>query len=327
MILLGCGTVGGSLVRLLQGHRDHVRRRWGVEFLLSRVLVRDLSKPRPGVPRSLLTRCAEEALASPGEVVVEVIGGIQPPRSLVERALEMGRYVVTANKALLARYGVELHRLARERGVGIGFEASVCGGLPIVRVLTEGLAGDRVRSLTGILNGTCNYVLTRMAKEGLSLDEAVRRAQELGFAESDPYMDLSGKDSAQKLLILSGLAFGEAVLEEAVAVEGILGMDGERVRRAYAEGRAVKLVARARMSSGRLELRVGPEFLPLSHPLARVDDEYNAVIIEGEGCGEILLCGRGAGGVPTASAVLADLIQFAVDGVGRGGMVCWAFNQ
>lgn len=259
--------------------------------------------------------------------MVEVIGGIQPPRSLVERALEMGRYVVTANKALLARYGVELHRLARERGVGIGFEASVCGGLPIVRVLTEGLAGDRVRSLTGILNGTCNYVLTRMAKEGLSLDEAVRRAQELGFAESDPYMDLSGKDSAQKLLILSGLAFGEAVLEEAVAVEGILGMDGERVRRAYAEGRAVKLVARARMSSGRLELRVGPEFLPLSHPLARVDDEYNAVIIEGEGCGEILLCGRGAGGVPTASAVLADLIQFAVDGVGRGGMVCWAFNQ
>jgi len=307
--LLGCGTVGGGLVRLLEQSRARLASSHDVEFSLARVLVRDLARTREGVDRGLLTARADWAIPERCDVVVELVGGIEPARTLVRRALERGLPVVTANKALLARHGAELFAAAAARGVPLGFEGSVCGGVPVVRALRDGLAGDRIESVTGVLNGTCNVVMTLMDRDGATFEAALRAAQEAGFAEADPSLDIDGWDAAQKLVVLSALAFGEWTSVSDVRVRGIRGVTPERLAETRSRGRALRLVATAERHSGGLALAVEPRELPLDHPLAAVSMEQNAVLVYGDTVGELLFRGRGAGAGPTATAVLADLCE------------------
>ena len=307
--LLGCGHVGSGLVRLLARSRARLAASHGVAFELSSVLVRDGARRREGVDPARITTRVEDALSTADDVVVELLGGIEPALTLVRRALASGLPTVTANKALLAEHGSEL--FAAARGAALGFEASVCGGVPIVRALRGGLAGDRVLSLMGVLNGTCNFVLTRMDREGVSFESALRSAQEAGLAEADPSLDIGGWDAAQKLVVLAALAFGEWVPLTGVRVRGIEDVTPERLARARERGRALRLVATAERRARRLELAVEPRELPLDHPLAAVTMEENAVLVRGEDVGELLFRGRGAGARPTATAVLADLCEIA----------------
>ncbi len=300
--LLGCGTVGGGFVALVQRERERIRARFGVDLEITRILVRDPSKQRPvDVDRALLTDCATEVIDGDCDVVVEAIGGVHAAGSFVRRAIARGRHVVTANKALLAASGRELFDAAARSGVTVGFEASVCGGVPVVGALRRGLAGDSIERITGILNGTSNYVLCRM-EEGLDLGRAVACAQERGFAEADPSLDIGGQDAAQKLRILAELAFDAPVRRTTVAgIEGV-SADPRFVTRQVAEARRVP---------GGVELVVEPRRLPREHPLARVVDEQNAVVIRGRAVGDVWLSGRGAGSGPTAAAVLADVLECA----------------
>jgi len=289
--LLGCGTVGGGFVQLVAAERDRIRARFGLDLDIVRILVRDLEKERAGVHRALLTTSALDVIDAGCDLVVEAIGGVHTAGTLVRRAIERGCDIVTANKALLAAAGRELFRAAAARGVTIGFEASVCGGVPVVGALRRGLAGDTIESITGILNGTCNYVLTRMER-GFPFADAVVHAQERGFAEADPSLDLSGEDAAQKLRILAEVAFDAPVRRE--RVRGI----GEQTRG--------KLIAEARRVAGGVELIVEPRE---DARFAHVVDEQNAVIIRGRAVGDVWLSGRGAGSMPTAAALLADVLE------------------
>lgn len=303
--LLGCGTVGGGFVRLVGQERERIRTRYGVDLELGRILVRDLEKERDGVDRRLLTTNALDVIDDDCDLIVELVGGVHTAATFVRRALARGRDVVTANKALLACAGGELFAAAARSGAEIGFEASVCGGVPVIGALHRGLAGDSLESIRGILNGTTNYVLCRM-EEGLSLGDAIARAQERGFAEANPSLDLSGEDAAQKLAILAQLAFDAPPRRH--IVRGITGLTSDDVLRARDHGRTVRLVAEARRTAGGVELEVSPRLLPENDPLARVTDEHNAVVIRGRAVGEIYLSGRGAGSMPTAAAVLGDVL-------------------
>lgn len=297
-------------------NRSLIAERSGVDLEISKILVRDLAKERNGVDRSLLTDRPEEAVANGADVVVEVIGGVEPARSLVLSAIDAGKHVVTANKALLAECGPELFRRAAERNVRIGFEASVGGGIPIVRALSSGLAGNRIERICGILNGTCNYILTRMGEEGLSFDKALAEAQARGFAEADPSLDIDGIDSAHKLQILAGLAFGRSLARDSVRVEGIRAIEEEDFEAAESLGFVVRHLAVGRDLGTSLDLRVHPALLPKDHPLAHVRNENNAVLLKGDAVGEMVFHGKGAGAAPTASAVLSDIIDLARHGTG-----------
>ena len=320
--LLGCGNVGGGLVQLVAQERERIRGRFGVDVAISRILVRDRLKPRPGVDRKLLTTSALEVLDGECDLVVEAIGGVHAAGSYVRRAIARGRHVVTANKALLAAAGGELFAEARRRGVTIGFEASVCGGVPVIGALRRGLAGDTIESIRGILNGTSNYVLCRM-DEGMSLEDAVKCAQERGFAEADPSLDIGGHDAAQKLRILAELAFDQPV--RSVTVKGIaeggrpgrqpagVAPDGpsagQDARRETRGTRVLRQIAEARRVPGGVELTVEPRLVEPSDPLARVVDEQNAVVIRGRAVGEVWFSGTGAGSLPTAAALLSDILH------------------
>jgi homoserine dehydrogenase len=314
--LLGCGTVGLGLVELIGRNRALIAERSGVDLEISRILVRDLAKERGGVDRSLLTDRPEEAVANGADVVVEVIGGVEPARTFVLEAIDSGRHVVTANKALLADCGPELFRRAAERNVRIGFEASVGGGIPIVRALASGLAGNRIERICGILNGTCNYILTRMAEEGLSFGAALAVARSRGFAEADPSLDIDGTDAAHKLQILASLAFGRSLGRGSVRVEGIRSIEEEDLEAAESLGFVLRHIAVARDLGETLDLRVHPALLSKDHPLAHVRHENNAVLLKGDAVGEMVFHGRGAGAAPTASAVLSDIIDLARNGAG-----------
>jgi len=304
--LLGCGTVGSGLVELVAHERERIRGRFGVDLEIGRILVRDRLKPRPGIDRRLLTTSALDVLDGDCELVVEAVGGVHAAGSYVRRAIARGRHVVTANKALLAAAGGELFAAARRQGVTIGFEASVCGGVPVVGALRRGLAGDTIESIRGILNGTSNYVLCRMA-EGLSRGDAVKLAQDRGFAEADPAMDLSGQDAMHKLQILAGLAFGGEPVRKAVMLP-ISGSAAD-LKAAAEPPHSIRQVAEARRVPGGIELSVGPEILEPGDPLARVRDEQNAVVIRGRAVGEVTFSGRGAGSLPTAAALLGDILN------------------
>lgn len=306
--LLGCGTVGGGFVQLVDRERDRIARRYGVQLELGRILVRNLEKERPGIRRDLLTTSALDVLDADCSLIVEVIGGVHCAGTYVRRAIAQGRDVVTANKALLAASGSELFDAAARSRVRIGFEASVCGGVPVIGALRRGLAGDSIESISGVLNGTSNYVLCRMA-EGLGLEAAVLRAQEAGFAEADPSLDIGGDDAAQKLAILAQLAFDAPVRR--TSVTGIGGVTADDLERARAKGYVVRQVAEARRIAGGVELVVEPRELPASDPLARAVDEQNAVVIRGRAVGAVVLSGRGAGSMPTAAAVLSDVLWSA----------------
>jgi homoserine dehydrogenase len=318
--LLGCGHVGSALVRLIDDHAALLESRAGAKIEVARVAVRNLAKERD-VPLEpgRFTHDAEEVVADPSvDVVVEVIGGIEPARSLILAALERGKPVVTANKELLANFGQELFEAAEAAGVDLLFEASVGGGIPLIRPLRESLAGDRIRRLMGIVNGTTNFVLTRMTDSGASFHEALAEAQTLGYAERDPTADVEGFDAAAKAAILASIAFGTRVVAGDVYREGISDLTADDIESARHLGYVVKLLAMAEEVEGEVAVRVHPAMIPLGHPLAAVKDSFNAVFIEADAVGDLMLYGRGAGGMPTASAVLGDLIDAAKNRAGGG---------
>jgi len=316
--LLGCGNVGSALVELLAepSSAKRVDTRAGVGFELVAIAVADLGKERssaPWFPSELLTDDASSVVArSDVDLVVELMGGIEPAASLIETALRAGKPVITANKALLAERGPYLSALAASVGVDLNFEAAVAGAIPIVRTLRESLAGEDVVRVMGIVNGTTNYILSKMTSESRSYDEVLAEAQSLGLAERDPTADVEGYDAAAKASIMAGLAFGCEVPLSSVHREGITAVRSIDVAFAGRLGFAVKLLAIAeRVGPTSISVRVHPAMVPLAHPLAQVAGAYNAVFVESTGAGSLMLYGQGAGGAPTASAVLGDLIDAA----------------
>ncbi|MEO5679350.1 MAG: homoserine dehydrogenase [Acidimicrobiales bacterium] len=311
--LLGCGNVGGALAALLTEDADGLFARTGLRLELTRVAVRNTAKARgPHVPEHLLTSdAAALVVADDVDVVVELIGGIEPARSLILDALKAGKPVVTANKELVADLGDELFQAAAAAGVDLLFEAAVAGGIPIMRPLRESLAGERLTRVMGIVNGTTNYILTKM-EAGEGYGEALAEAQSLGYAERDPTADVEGFDASAKAAIIATLAFGQKVVSGDVAREGISGLTAADFAFARRMGFVVKLLAVAeRHDDGSVSARVHPSLVAVDHPLASVRDSFNAVFVEGEAVGELMFFGRGAGGRPTASAVLGDLLDAA----------------
>jgi homoserine dehydrogenase len=318
--ILGCGNVGAALVGLIRAQGDVIEARTGLRLEIARVAVRNLAKARPvALPEGCLTHDAADVVQDPAiDVIVEVIGGIEPARSLVLDALKAGKPVVTGNKELLANVGAELYDAADAAGVDLLFEAAVAGGIPLIRPLRESLAGEHITRLMGIVNGTTNYILTRMSEEGATYADALAGAQRLGYAERDPTADVEGYDAGAKAAILASIAFGVNVVAGDVYHEGISNLTADDIGFAHRLGYEVKLLAVAeRGDDGRVAVRVHPAMLPKDHPLATVRDSFNAVFIEGDAVGQLMFYGRGAGGAPTASAVLGDLIDAA--GNLRGG--------
>ncbi|HEX2075695.1 MAG TPA: homoserine dehydrogenase [Geodermatophilus sp.] len=315
--LLGCGTVGGAVLRLMSEQADDLAARIGRPVEVAGVAVRRPDH-HPEVPAHLLTTDAEALVTREDvDLVVEVIGGIEPARSLLMAAFETGKSVVTANKALLADDGVALHAAAAKAGVDLYYEASVAGAIPLLRPLRESLAGDQLRRVVGIVNGTTNYILSRMAETGAGFTEALAEATELGYAEADPTADVDGFDAAAKAAILASLAFHTPVTAADVYREGISAVTATDVARAAEIGCTVKLLAICeRVPDGDGEgdsvaVRVHPAMIPVSHPLASVGGAFNAVFVEAEAAGQLMFYGQGAGGEPTASAVLGDLVAVA----------------
>lgn len=313
--LLGCGNVGAAVAEILGARSEEIATRTGLRIELAGIAVGDPNRPRrPTLDTSLLTDDAGALVARPDvDVVVELIGGLEPARTLVDAALRAGKPVVTANKVLIAQAGAELAEIASANSVDLLYEASVAGAIPVIRPLRESLAGERVLRVMGIVNGTTNYILTRMSDDGMDYADALAEAQRLGLAERDPSADVSGDDAAAKAAILAALAFGSDVLGTTVEREGITGVRAVDVDYASRLGYVVKLLAMAQLIDGGpdVSVRVYPAMVPVDHPLASVRGPFNAVFVEGEACGELMLYGRGAGGAPTASAVLGDLIDAA----------------
>ncbi len=315
--VLGCGNVGGAFVSLVADRAKEIEARTGVRLEVTRVAVRNLSRDRD-VPLAagVLTHDAHGVVADPEvDLVVEVIGGIEPARELITEALASGKPVITANKELLANIGVELFNAADSAGVDLLFEAAVAGGIPLVRSLRESLRGEPIRRVLGIVNGTTNYILTKMAEQGVAYAEALAEAQRLGYAERDPTADVEGFDAGAKAAIIATIAFGIRVVAGDVYHEGISHITQADIDVAHRLGYVVKLLAIAELDgpSGEVAVRVHPAMLPVHHPLASVRESFNAVFVEGGAVGSLMFYGRGAGGLPTASAVLGDVIDAAVN--------------
>jgi homoserine dehydrogenase len=318
--LLGCGVVGSQVVRLLDEQADDLAARIGAPLELAGIAVRRPQR-HTDVPAELLTTDAAALVARDDvDVVVEVIGGIEPVRSLLLDALQHGKSVVSANKALLADHGAALHDAAAAAKVDLYYEAAVAGAIPLLRPLRESLAGDRISRVIGIVNGTTNYILSRMDATGASFDEALAEATTLGYAEADPTADIDGYDAAAKAAILAGLAFHTRVTANDVYREGIGEVTAADMASAKAMGCTIKLLAICERSAGAVVARVHPAMIPRAHPLAGVGDAFNAVFVEADAAGSLMFYGRGAGGAPTASAVLGDLVAVARNRVigGRG---------
>jgi homoserine dehydrogenase len=316
--LIGWGTVGCGVVEVLSRNAEAIESRLGVRLELKRVADIDLDRPRPvAVPREKLTTRAEEVLNDPDiQIVVELMGGLGAAKKFIIQALENKKHVVTANKALLAHAGNELFEVAARNDRTIGFEAAVAGGIPFIKSLREGLAGNQIDTILGILNGTANFILTRMTQQGMSFQDALREAQEKGYAEADPALDIEGTDTAHKLAITSAIAFGSPIQFDQVYVEGISHIDPVDIQFGEEFGYRLKLLAIARNRSGQVEMRVHPTLIPRDHVLANVDGAYNAVHIHGNAVGNIMLYGLGAGMMPTGSAVVSDLIDLSRDVIG-----------
>ena len=311
--LLGCGTVGAAVVRTLHERADDIARRAGVRVEVTRVAVRDLSRDR-GVPlpAEAFTTDPVAVVDDPGvDVIVELLGGIEPARSLILKALGAGKPVVTANKELLANAGEELFAAAAAGGLDLRFEAAVAGGVPLIRPLQESLAGERVDRILGIVNGTTNYILTQMSERSWGFDDALAEAQRLGYAEADPTADVEGYDAAAKCAILATLAFDSKVTAGDVFREGITGVTAQDIADAARLGYVVKLLAIAELDDGEVSARVHPAMVPVAHPLASVRDAFNAVFVEGEKVGQLMFYGRGAGGDPSATSVVGDIVHVA----------------
>ena len=311
--ILGFGTVGAGVADGLLKHREVMAKRLGVDIVLKRIADLDITTDRGvDVPKAVLTTDAAAAIADDGvQIVVETIGGTGIAKKLVLEALNAKKCVVTANKKLLAEYGKEIFDTAKQNGVDIYFGASVGGGIPIIRVLREGLAGNHIESIHGILNGTCNYILTRMENEGLPFDEVLKDAQKLGYAEANPSLDIDGFDTAHKACILSALAYGFQPTLPEVQVEGIRNLSGVDVRYAADFGYRIKLLACVAKCGDEVEVGVHPTLIPFSHMLANVNDAFNAAMVKGDMSDYTMYYGRGAGRAPTASTVVGDIGDIA----------------
>ena len=321
--LLGLGTVGAGVAKILQSRREMLEERAGARLTLAAVADTDLTRPREGLDlKSLpLTGDAARVLADPSiHIVIELVGGLEPARSFISRALAAGKHVVTANKALLAHHGVELYEEARRSGVALGFEAAVAGGIPLIRAVKDGLVANRVLSLAGIVNGTCNYILSKMTDEGLDFSLVLKEAQAHGYAEADPTLDIEGMDSAHKLQILASLAFRTFVDLKHIHTEGITLVTAQDIDYARELGYRIKLLAIAKATAAAgaagdgaagVEVRVHPTMIPAASPLAAVSGVFNGIFLTGDAVGDLMFYGRGAGQMPTASAVLSDVIEIA----------------
>jgi len=328
--LLGLGTVGTGVLAVLASNRADIERKTGRQIEIARVLVRDAGKPRGAVvPPHLLTTDPEDVLGDPGiGIVVEVMGGTGEALAHTLRALRAGKSVVTANKDVMAEHGREVWAAAEAGGADVYFEASVGGGIPIVRALKESLAGNSVRRVAGILNGTTNYILTRMTESGATLEDALAQAQAQGYAEADPRADVDGLDAARKLCILSSIAYSARCRPAEVFIQGIREVAPADIAHAAGMGWTIKLLAISELREGRVSMRVHPTFVPRSHPLAAVNDTFNAIYVQGDAIGDAMFYGRGAGSLPTASAVLGDLIEAARrHGNGERATACTCFHR
>ena len=318
--LIGFGTIGAGVARLLLENSTTIKERLGADLKLAKIADLDITTDRGvKVPDGILTTKVDEVLGNPViDIVIELIGGYEPARSFVARALERGQSVVTANKALLASHGNELFQLASENGVDLYYEASVGGGIPIIKVMREALAGNRVISVSGILNGTCNYILTKMASEGTDFAKVLHEAQTLGYAEADPTFDVEGIDTAHKLALLVALAFATPVDFDRIHVEGIAAVKPVDLTFASEFGYKIKLLALAKSNNGSIEARVHPTMVPENHMLAKIDGVFNAVFVNADALGPSLYFGQGAGMMATASAVVGDLVDIARNHLQKG---------
>jgi homoserine dehydrogenase len=327
--LLGCGIVGSAVARILDAHSEEIAERVGARLEIRRVAVRNVGKERD-VPLSkdIFTNDPQEVVGDPDiQILIEVMGGIEPTRTLLLDAMRSGKHVVSANKELIGALGRELFDEAEANKVEFSFEASVAGGVPIIRPLKESLAGEKVERVMGILNGTTNYILTKMAEDGMEFDQALAQAERLGYSELDPTADIEGFDPAAKLSILASIAFNARVVAGDVYREGITQVTQADITNARSLGYAVKLLAIAECVDGEIAMRVHPAMIPQTHPLASVRDNLNAIFVEGNQVGELMFYGRGAGGPPTAISVIGDACDTARHIVGGGRGVGSIYSQ
>ena len=318
--MLGCGVVGSQIARLLVENKSDLTSRAGANLELVKVAVKNINTKRDGISSSLLTDDAKSVVNDPEiDLIIEVIGGISPAKELILAAIKNGKSVVTANKALLAQAGAELYTAADNANVDLYYEAAVAGAIPILRPLRESLVGDQVHRIMGIVNGTTNYILTKMDESGTAFDDALKQAQELGFAEADPTADVEAIDAASKAAILAGLAFHSRVSDTDVYREGITKITATDVKVAKAMDMVIKLLAIAELTpEGEISVRVHPALISRNHPLASVRESFNAVFVEAKSAGQLMFYGKGAGGEPTASAILGDLVAVARHKVSGG---------
>jgi homoserine dehydrogenase len=327
---VGCGTVGSGVVAILRDNASEIKTRTGCDIVLEKIAVRDFSDPRfVEVPEDMLTTDAMSLMRDPGlDIIVEVIGGIEPAKTFILEAISNGKHVVTANKELMSTHGGEILAAAAEKGVDVAYEASVGGGIPILLPLKNSLAANVIEQVLGIVNGTTNYVLTRMTEEGLTFSQALAKAQALGYAEPEPSNDVEGKDAAAKLAILASMAFNSRVTLSDVYTEGITKITSEDISFARDLGYVIKLLAVAKNSADGISVRVHPTMIACDHPLASVRDENNAIFVHGDAVGELMFYGKGAGSLPAASAVMGDVIAISRNVLNGGRMVgCTCFYQ
>lgn len=311
--IIGFGIVGSGTAKILLENMDILKERLGFEIHLKRIADLDIERDRGiSIPDGVLTKDINMIFDDPDiHIVVELIGGIRPAKDFIQKAIQKRKHVVTANKALLATEGAEIFRAAREAGVEVGFEASVAGAIPIIKVMKESLIANRIKAIYGIINGTSNFILTKMTHEKVEFSDALKEAQALGYAEADPTLDIEGIDTAHKLTILSTLAYGIPLSYNAVHIEGITGIAAQDIGFASELGYTVKLLAITKETDGEIELRVHPTMLPKDYLIAKVDGPFNAIYVDGDATGSTLYYGRGAGSVPTGSAVVSDIADIA----------------
>lgn len=310
--LLGAGTVGGGVYKLVERRAAEMQAKTGANLKITKVLVKNMQKKREGIPAEVLTDDWKGILQDPEiQIVIELMGGLEPARTYILQALEAGKHVVTANKDLLAEHGQELMEAAEKNHCDLCFEAAVAGGIPIIRPLKECLAGNEITEVMGIVNGTTNYILTKMTQEGWDFADALKEAQNLGFAEADPTADVEGLDAGRKMAILASIAFHSRVTFSDVDIKGITKITAKDIQYAKELGYTLKLLGVARNEEGKMEVGVSPMMIPSTHPLANVNDSFNAVFVHGDAVDDAMFQGRGAGEFPTASAVVGDLISVA----------------
>lgn len=326
--ILGSGTVGTGVYKIIQNQKEEFPHKIGSELEVAKILVRNINKQREGIPSEILTDKWSDIINDDSiGIVIEVMGGIEPAKTYISEALTKGKNVVTANKDLMAEYGHELLETATAHNCDLLFEAAVAGGIPIIRPIKQCLAANKITEIMGIINGTTNFILTKMTEEGMEFEDALKLATELGYAEADPTADIEGLDAGRKIAILASIAFNSRVSFSDVYTEGISKITAKDIKYAKELGCVIKLIATAKNTETGIEVRVTPMFIPVSHPLASVNDSFNAVFVHGDALGDAMFYGRGAGELPTASAVMGDVIDVCRNTVyncnGRIGCTCY----